>query len=139
MILKPPPQRLFEDSLPANGRTNTLRFRLSPDATIALAARVKHVGKEFIGDQRELNLTEPQAENQAEEMAPYERLLEDALAGDGALFTRKDAVEAAWAVVDPVLSTHHPAQPYPCGSWGPAQADAVIANGDHWHNPLPKE
>ena len=74
-----------------------------------------------------------------EEVAPYERLLEDALNGDGALFTREDAVEAAWAVVDPVLTRHHPAQPYPCGSWGPPQADAIIAHGEHWHNPLPKK
>ncbi len=93
--LKAPPQRLFEDSLPVDGRTNYIRFRLSPDSTIALAARVKRVGKEFIGDQRELYLTE----HQAEQMTPYERLLEDAMAGDGALFTREDAVEAAWAVV----------------------------------------
>lgn len=133
--LKPPPQRLFEDSQPADGRSNYIRFRLSPDATIALAARVKHVGKEFIGDQRELYLTE----HQEKEMAPYERLLENALAGDGALFTREDAVEAAWAVVEPVLGTHHPVQSYPCGSWGPTEADAIVADGDHWHNPTTKD
>ncbi len=135
VVLKPPPQRLFEDSLPTNGRANYIRFRLSPDSTIALAARVKHVGKEFLGDQCELYLTK----HHEEEVAPYERLLEDALNGDGALFTREDAVEAAWAVVDPVLTRHHPAQPYPCGSWGPPQADAIIAHGEHWHNPLPKK
>jgi glucose-6-phosphate 1-dehydrogenase len=133
--LKPPPQRLFEDSLPANGRTNYVRFRISPDSAIALAARVKRVGKEFIGDQRELYLTE----DQTGEAAPYERLLQDAMAGDGALFTREDAVEAAWAVVDPVLNTHHAAQPYQRGSWGPNEADAIIAAGDHWHNPKPAE
>lgn len=133
--LKPPPQRLFEDSLPAHGRSNYLRFRISPDSAIALAARVKHAGKEFIGDQRELYL----AEHQAEEMAPYERLLGDAMAGDGALFTREDAVEAAWAVVDPVLSTHHTAHPYERGSWGPKEADAIIVPEDHWHNPEPME
>ncbi len=133
--LKPPPQRLFEDSLPETGRTNYVRFRLSPDSAIALAARVKRAGKEFVGEQRELYLTE----EQAGEVAPYERLLEDAMAGDGALFTREDAVEAAWAVVDPVLKTHHAAQPYARGSWGPKQADALIAPDDHWHNPEPAE
>lgn len=133
--LKPPPQRLFEDSLPLTGRTNYVRFRISPNSTIALAARVKRVGKEFIGDQRELYLTD----EQPSEVAPYERLLEDAMAGDGALFTREDAVEAAWAVVDPVLRTHHQAHPYERGSWGPKEADALIASGDHWHNPEPAE
>src|SRR5665647_451061 len=63
------------------------------------AARVKRAGKEFVGDQRELYLLDEQPGKET----PYERLLSDAMAGDGALFTREDAVEAAWAVVDPVL------------------------------------
>jgi glucose-6-phosphate 1-dehydrogenase len=63
------------------------------------------------------------SEEQAGEATPYERLLGDAIAGDGALFTREDAVEAAWAVVDPVLKTHHRARPYQRGCWGPKEAD----------------
>ena len=130
--LKAPPQRLFADSAPGTGRTNYLRFRLSPSAAIALAARVKIPGKEFVGEQRELYLLEDQ---QGEE-APYQRLLGDAMAGDGALFTREDAVEAAWAVVDPVLKTHHRVRSYKRLSWGPKEADAIIASGGGWHNPL---
>ena len=133
--LKPPPQRLFADSAPKTGRTNYVRFRLSPGAAIALAARVKLAGKEFVGDQRELYLFE---ENPAAE-SPYERLLGDAMAGDGALFTRESAVEAAWAVVDPVLRNHHRARPYKRGSWGPKEANAIIAPDGGWHNPKPKE
>ena len=129
--LKPPPQRLFADSAPATGRANYLRFRLSPGSAIALAARVKRAGKEFVGDQQELYLSE----EQMGEEAPYERLLGDAMIGDGALFTREDAVEAAWAVVDPVLKTHHRARRYKRGSWGPKEADAIIASDDCWHNP----
>ena len=129
--LKPPPQRLFADSLPANGPTNYLRFRLSPNSAIALAARVKRAGKEFVGDQRELYLVD----EQPNEEAPYERLLGDAMAGNGALFTREDAVEAAWAVVDPVLIKHHRTKPYKRGSWGPKAADALIAADGDWYNP----
>jgi glucose-6-phosphate 1-dehydrogenase len=129
--LKPPPQRLFEDSEPKVGRTNYLRFRLSPDSAVALAARVKLPGKEFVGDQRELYLLE----EQAGEEAPYERLLTAAMAGDGALFTREDAVEAAWAVVEPVLKHHHRVRPYKRGTWGPKSADALIAPDGFWHNP----
>ncbi len=129
--LKPPPQRLFADSDPATGRTNYLRFQLSPNSAIALAARVKREGKEFVGDQRELLLVEEQA---GEEL-PYERLLGDAMAGDGALFTREDAIEAAWAVVDPVLKKHHRVRPYKRHSWGPNEADALIAPDGAWHNP----
>ncbi|MGA7109456.1 MAG: glucose-6-phosphate dehydrogenase [Terracidiphilus sp.] len=129
--LKAPPQGLFADSTPAVGRTNYVRFRLSPSSAVALAARVKLPGKEFIGDQRELYLLEEQLGIEA----PYERLLTDAMDGDGALFTREDAVEAAWKVVEPVLKSHHRVRPYKRGSWGPKQADALIAADGSWHNP----
>jgi glucose-6-phosphate 1-dehydrogenase len=129
--LKSPPQDLFEDAAPGRGRPNYVRFRLSPNAALALAARVKLAGKEYIGEQRELFLSE----EQTGEETPYERLLGDAMAGDGALFTREDAVEAAWSVVDKVL-THHPrARPYRRNTWGPKQANDLIAGGDAWHNP----
>ena len=133
--LKPPPQQLFADSAPTTSRANYLRFRISPGAAIALAARVKLAGKEFVGEQRELYLCE---ESSGEEL-PYERLLGAAMAGDGALFTREDAVEAAWAVVDPVLKKHSRVQPYKRGSWGPKEANAVIQAEGGWHNPSPWE
>ena len=133
--LKAPPQRLFADSATATEVGNYLRFRLSPSSAVAIAARVKRAGKEFVGDQRELYL----AEEQPGEEPPYERLLGDAMAGDGALFTREDAVEAAWAAVEPVLEAHHGACPYRRGTWGPKEADALIAADGGWHNPTPKE
>jgi len=131
--LKPPPQKLFADSASINERSNYLRFRLSPDSAIALAARVKLAGQEFKGEPRELYLSEEQVGTES----PYERLLTDAMNGDGALFTREDSVEAAWAVVEPVLKKHHRALPYKRGSWGPKAADALIAKDGGWHNPQP--
>jgi glucose-6-phosphate 1-dehydrogenase len=129
--LKPPPQKLFADAATAAGKGNYFRFRASPDAAIALAARVKIAGEEFIGEQRELYLLEQQ---QGEE-TPYERLLGDAMKGDGGLFTREDAVEAAWEVVEKVLKHHPRVRPYKRGTWGPKQADALIAADGGWHNP----
>jgi glucose-6-phosphate 1-dehydrogenase len=131
--LKPPPQRLFDDSAPADGRTNYVRFRTEPSPMIALAARVKRSGEEFVGDQRELSLLNAQPD----EELPYERLLGDAMVGRGGLFTRQEAVEAAWAVVDPVLEAHDRAIPYAPGSWGPTEADALIAPTGRWHDPEP--
>ena len=61
------------------------------------------------------------------------------MAGDGALFTREDAVEAAWAVVEPVLTDHQSARPYDHGTWGPKEADVLIAADGSWYNPKPKE
>jgi glucose-6-phosphate 1-dehydrogenase len=129
--LKPPPQRLFADAAAATGQGNYFRFRLSPNAEIALAARVKLPGEEFIGERRELYLLE----QHAGEESPYERLLGDAMKGDGGLFTREDAVEAAWMVVDQILKHHPRVRPYRRGTWGPKQADALIASSGGWHNP----
>jgi glucose-6-phosphate 1-dehydrogenase len=129
--LKPPPQKLFADATTATVRTNYLRFRLSPNSAVALAARVKLAGQDFVGEQKELYLLE----EQPGEESPYERLLGDAMVGDGALFTREDAVEAAWVVVDSVLKKHRPARPYQRGGWGPKEADAIIALDGGWHNP----
>lgn len=129
--MQPPPQQLFDDSGPAGGRANYFRFRLQPEASIALAARIKRPGKEFVGVQRELYL----GEDDSSTMSTYERLLGDAMAGDGALFTDEDAVMAAWTVVEPVLAVHGRAKPYEPGSWGPVEAAALIAGDGGWQNP----
>ena len=129
--LKAPPQQLFADSSPHAGRANYLRFRLSPTAAVALAARVKRAGKTFVGEQHELYLTD----EQPGEETPYQRLLGDAIAGNGALFTREDVVEAAWAAVEPVLKKHRAVLPYARGSWGPKAADELIARDGGWFNP----
>jgi glucose-6-phosphate 1-dehydrogenase len=92
------------------------------------------MGKEFVGDQRELCLVEEHFGRES----PYERLLRDAMNGEGALFTREDAVEAAWKVVEPVLKNHYPVIPYERGSWGPRAADQLIAPDGWWHNPESK-
>lgn len=129
--LKAPPQKLFDDAWPSMSNTNYLRFQLSPCPAIALAARVKRVGEEFIGDQKELYLLNAQPDEQA----PYDRLLSDALTGNGTLFTRQDAVEATWVVLDEVLSIHQPVKLYKPGSWGPVEADTLISNMGAWHIP----
>ncbi len=129
---KTPPQDLFGDATAREG-ANYVRFHLSPHSAIALAARVKSPGRAFVGEQSEFSMQE----NEPETQSPYERLLADAMQGDGALFAREDAIEAAWAVVDPVLRDHPPVIVYPKGSWGPPTADAFIAGDDAWRNPQP--
>jgi glucose-6-phosphate 1-dehydrogenase len=108
-----------------------IRFRLSHGPAIALAVRIKRSGKKFAGEQRELFLMD----EQPEEQSAYERLLSDAMAGDGTLFNGEAGVEAAWAVVDAVLKNHDRAWPYAPGSWGPKQADRLLAAGETWHSP----
>ncbi len=129
--LKAPPAQLFADSAPLTGPANYFRFHLSPHAAVALAARVKRPGKEFVGDQEELYMCE---ETLGAEK-PYERLLSDAMNGDGALFTREDAIEASWTVLDPVLKNHHEVKRYQCGTWGPKDANELLGHEQVWHNP----
>ena len=133
VYFKRPPQQLFDDAH-ADMAPNYLRFRLSPVSRIALAARVKTPGEEFRGTQRELIMTT----ESPLERAPYERLLAGAMAGDRALFTSRGSVEAAWRVVDRVLTDHHPAAPYEPGTWGPAEAERLAAPMGGWHNPVPE-
>jgi glucose-6-phosphate 1-dehydrogenase len=116
------------------GETNYVRFRLSPDVTIALGARVKRPGDEMVGDQTELSVMH---QPNGDELDAYERLLDDAMDGDATLFARQDGVEAAWAVVDHVLGNVTPVQEYAPGSWGPSEAEHLTDGGRRWHNPAP--
>lgn len=132
--LKPPPQKVFVDSEPELGETNYVRFRFNPEIAIGLGARAKIPGEAMIGEQRELYL-----QNQfPDEMSPYERLLGDAIRGEGLLFAREDGVEQAWRVVDKVLKRHHVAHPYRKGTWGPHEAIRFADPIGGWHDPVMK-
>jgi glucose-6-phosphate 1-dehydrogenase len=106
------------------GQANYVRFRLSPDVTIAIGARVKRPGEQMIGDPTELKVVD---RPHGEEMDAYERLLSDAMIGDGTLFAGQDGVEAAWAVVQPVLGSVTPVHDYQPGTWGPPEAGKLTA------------
>jgi len=125
-LRRPPLSRL------AAGQGNYVRFRLSPDVVIALGTNVKQPGETLDGTWRELALVEQPT---GDEMAPYERLLGDAMAGDATLFAREDAVEAAWRIVEPILGTQTPVVDYAQGTWGPKEADALAVDVGGWQQP----
>jgi glucose-6-phosphate 1-dehydrogenase len=127
--LKSPPMAVF-DPLP-DGDADYVRFRLSPDVSIALGARVKIPGEAMKGEAIELLMRHVPGD----EMSPYERLLGDAIDGEPMLFVRQGVVEAAWGVVDPVLATTTPVVEYDPGTWGPPEADRLVAVDGGWHNP----
>jgi len=132
--LHKPPQQVFEEQAIDPDDQNYLRFRLGPDkVAVALGCRVKVPGESFTGAPVELYLSN----QSADEMSAYERLIGDALAGEALLFAREDGVEAAWRVVDPVLTNHGVAHPYEPKTWGPAEADALLPKGEYWHDPKP--
>ncbi|MDO8540213.1 MAG: glucose-6-phosphate dehydrogenase [Opitutaceae bacterium] len=117
VMLKPP---ALSELCP--GQANYVRFRLSPDVTIAIGARVKRPGEELIGDATELKVVNRPS---GDEMGAYERLLGDAMIGDGTLFAGQHGVEAAWAVVQPVLGHATPLHEYKPGTWGPSEAEEL--------------
>jgi glucose-6-phosphate 1-dehydrogenase len=129
-----PPQRVFALSEAGPLATNYLRMRLSPTVSIALGARTKNAGDRMVGRPVELYV----CNNHPDEMSAYERLLGDALDGEAMLFARQDAVEASWNVVEAVLSHRDPAYTYEAGTWGPQEADLLLAGG-RWHNPRPPQ
>ena len=113
VTLKRPVPALFDA---AARPSNEVRFRLSPDPSIALSASVKKDGEAMAGEDASL-IERAQA---ADDMAPYERLLGDALRGERALFGSEAGVEESWRIVEPVLGDSGPPEIYEPGSWGPA-------------------
>jgi glucose-6-phosphate 1-dehydrogenase len=130
VTLKRPPLPIFDPSevMPRN----YFRLRLSPEVVISEGALVKRNGEQMHGDPVELIARH----NSQSEKSPYERLLGDAIRGDTSLFTRDDSVEAAWRVVDPVLTAGTPVLEYEPGTWGPRASAEVVNDGDTWHDPV---
>jgi glucose-6-phosphate 1-dehydrogenase len=131
--LKIAPQVVFGEPPPPFG--NCVRFRLSPEVVIAVEARAKQPGERMIGRPVELTVTEGPAQGQDGRMDAYERLLGDAMIGDATLFARQDVVEQSWRVVEPVIDLPTPPFEYAPGTWGPAEADALVANVGGWNTP----
>jgi glucose-6-phosphate 1-dehydrogenase len=129
VILRRPPL-----ARPEHHKGNYVRFRLSPVLQIALGARVKQPGEGMVGVPTELSFVH---RADGDEMDAYERLLGDAMEGDQTLFAREDAVEAAWAIVDPVLGVPTPVQPYEPQTWGPEAAAGLTADVGGWLDPEP--
>jgi glucose-6-phosphate 1-dehydrogenase len=110
--------------------SNYLRFRISPDNTVALGLTAMDPDEKMIGRPAELIASRHPGAN---EMDAYERVLGDAMAGDRTLFAREDYVEEAWRIVDPVLKAGTAVREYDPGDWGPIDADVTPPGG--WHNP----
>ncbi len=111
---------------------NYLRFRLGPDIELSLGARVKRPGPLMVPMPVELSAVKYTSND---EMDAYQRLLSDAMRGDPMLFVRQDAVEAAWAIVEPILGDCCPTELYEPGTWGPPDSRELAADIGGWHDP----
>ena len=126
-----PPVTLFDDV--SATQANYLRFRVGPTVAIGIGARRKAPGSDMIGEDVELDALD----DTTDDMMPYERLIGDAMNGKRQLFTRRDAAELAWRVVDPVLDLTDAPVPYAAGSWGPETMKDFVPPGG-WVDPQPQ-
>jgi glucose-6-phosphate 1-dehydrogenase len=118
---------------------NALVVRIQPDEGVTLRFGAKVPGQAF--KVRSVSMDFSYGAAFLEETPDaYERLLLDAMVGDPTLFIRTDEVEQAWRIVDPMLSAWEdpqlPLARYAAGSWGPREADRLLAqNGHRWRSP----
>jgi glucose-6-phosphate 1-dehydrogenase len=126
-----PPRETFGELVP--GSSAHMRFRLSPDTAIGMGLRVKQPGERMVGSDMELILTSHKAGSGYR--PPYQRLLGDALEGNGELFGREDMVDAQWRIVQPMLDDAAPLYTYEPGSWGPEEAIRLIGGDGPWRDP----
>jgi glucose-6-phosphate 1-dehydrogenase len=124
------PPAVIRDTAPTR---NHMRFRISPEMTIAVGATVMGPGNEMKSRMVEMIASRHPC---PEEMEAYERILGEAMAGDAMLFARQDYVEEAWRIVDPVLKAVTPVCEYEKGTWGPAEAAEKVSPPGGWHNPV---
>jgi glucose-6-phosphate 1-dehydrogenase len=111
---------------------NHMRFRISPETTIAMGTTVLGPGEGL--DSQKVEMVASRHPRPGE-MDAYERVLGDAMAGEATLFAREDYVEEAWRIIDPVLKADTPIFEYDKGAWGPNEAIERISPAGGWHNP----
>ena len=111
---------------------NQLVVKLDPSTglRISVGARKAH-GRE----PEPVDLDMEFAEQGGEGATPYEVLLEAAMTGRSVRFTRQDAVEETWRIMQPLLDAPPPVHSYEPGSWGPKEADELVAGRGRWHGP----
>jgi glucose-6-phosphate 1-dehydrogenase len=129
-----PPRMLFADRDAAVPRPNHLRFRLGREGGILLQLHAKTPGDRLLSRAVDLEVTQDELFGGRDE--PYERLLEDAMAGDQRRFGRADSVDEQWRIVSDVLHWPSRLHLYEPGTWGPAEAEALAAPYGGWHEPL---
>lgn len=111
---------------------NHLRFRISPEMTIAAGTTV--MGPDEIITTEAVEMVASRRPR-PDEMDAYERVLGDAMTGDATLFARQDYVEEAWRIVDPVLRADTAIYKYGKGTWGPNEVAQRVSPPGGWHNP----
>jgi glucose-6-phosphate 1-dehydrogenase len=132
VLFKHPPRLHFLPQQHRRPEPNQIVFKIDPSTGIRLildAQRADEAGANQIEFDMEF------AQEGGEGATPYEVLLHAALCGDATHFTRQDNVEESWRIVQPLLDSPPPVRAYAQGSWGPKEADELVAGYGGWHGP----
>jgi glucose-6-phosphate 1-dehydrogenase len=131
-LRKPPATNMTDPDSPQN----YLRFRISPEITIAMAVSV--TPQSGVGKREEVEMVASRHQRPGE-MEAYERLLTEAMAGDATVFARQDYVEEAWRIVDPMLKAATPVYPYEPHTWGPKEVNSSVVPPGGWEVPVAQD
>ena len=132
LVFRRPPRLGF---IPIRGRPpveSQLVIRLDPSTGIRWIIDAHRADR---GGPQEITLDMEFAEEGGEGPTPYEVLLHAAIEGNSAHFTRQDSIEQTWRIMQPLLDQPPPVHAYAPGSWGPKEAERLLAGLDHWHGP----
>jgi glucose-6-phosphate 1-dehydrogenase len=132
LVFRKPPRLNFGGHRSHLPEPDQLVVRLDPSTGFRLlvnAQRSEQMKPELVSLDMEF------AQQGGEGPTPYEVLLHAAMVGDSKRFTRQDSVEETWRIVQPLLDSPPPVQPYEKGSWGPAAADRLVAGHGGWQGP----
>ncbi len=130
LVFRRPPRLGFLREGSRRPEPDQLVVRLDPTTGIRLLVDAMRAEAE---KPEQINLDMEFSQQGGEGATPYEVLLHAALIGDSKRFTRQDSVEEAWRVMQPLLDSLPPVQPYEKGSWGPAAAEQLVAGHGKWH------
>jgi glucose-6-phosphate 1-dehydrogenase len=136
VVFRDAPQYLFDDVGIERLPPDHITIRIQPDEGISLSFQAKQPGAGITLQEVEMDF-DYGTSFMSKPAEAYERLIHDAMIGDHTLFTRQDGVERSWEIVAGILADPGPVHPYPAGSWGPPEADRLIAPrawhlGAHW-------
>jgi glucose-6-phosphate 1-dehydrogenase len=132
LVFKRPPRVGFHAMRIREPEPMQLVVKLDPSTGVRLLVEAQR-GAALEPEQISLDMEF--AEEGGEGPTPYEVLLSAAMAGDASRFTRQDSVEETWRIVQPLLDAPPPVYPYAKGTWGPQEADRLLAGEGRWHDP----
>jgi glucose-6-phosphate 1-dehydrogenase len=132
VVFHEPPRLGFHAHRRRRPEADQLIVKLDPSTGVRLLLEAQHSDA---AETEQIHLDMEFADQGGEAPTPYEVLLLAAMNGDDTRFTRQDSVEEAWRIMQPLLTTPPPIQPYALGSWGPREGDRLVAGHGRWHQP----